>query len=369
MVTIAANPPSSRTRAAATILQSLSTAVLTLDSDNRIQSANPAAEAIFQQSAHRLQGQDLGQLCGQGNPLAAILRQARQSEQRYCAREIKLTLPWNHHSITIDCTLTPEYTADTSALVVEIVQIDRLLRLTRDNRLQTRQQSSNRMIRGLAHEIKNPLGGLRGAAQLLERELGRGELSEFTRIIIHEADRLSQLVDRMTDQHRPLAYTALNIHLLLEHVRRVLQLEVCESLDFCRDYDPSLPAILGHRESLIQALFNILRNAIEALDGKGKIGLRTRIERNLTIASIHHRQVVRVDIEDNGPGISATVRENIFEPLVSGKADGTGLGLAIARDILHKHHGLIEFSSRPGDTCFRLYLPIAHGGTAAGADQ
>ncbi|HED13767.1 MAG TPA: PAS domain-containing protein [Gammaproteobacteria bacterium] len=347
-----------------TILQALSTAVLTLDGGDRIQTANPAAEAIFEQSASRLLGQSLGKLCGPNNPLHTILQQARQARQRYSAREIRLTLPWNSSVITIDCTLTPEETPDEPpGLVVEIVQIDRLLRLARDNHLLARQKSIKRMIRGLAHEIKNPLGGLRGAAQLLERELGRGEMREFTRIITHEADRLSQLVDRMTGGYTPLQYAPLNIHALLEHVRRVLQIEVRENLSFCRDYDPSLPDILGHKESLIQALFNILRNAIEALGGKGRIHLRTRIERHLTIAETHHRQVVRVDIEDNGPGISPAVMDNIFEPLITDKADGSGLGLTITRDIIHKHHGLVEYCSHPGCTCFSLYLPIAssHG--------
>ncbi len=350
------------------ILQTLSTAVLTLDNQDRIQTANPAAESIFEQSIHHMQGQSLGTLCGPNNPLSRILSQARLAGQRYSAREIKLKLPWSDRVITIDCTLTPEEMwAESSCLVVEIVQIDRLLRLARDNHLLARQKSINRMIRGLTHEIKNPLGGLRGAAQLLERELGRGEMREFTRIIMHEADRLSQLVDRMTGGFKPLRCSPLNIHTLLEHVRSVLQIEVRENLNFSRDYDPSLPDILGHKESLIQALFNILRNAIEALDGKGEVRLRTRIERHLTIAETHHRQVVRVDIEDNGPGISPTVIDNIFEPLITDKADGSGLGLAITRDIIHRHQGLVEYRSQPGCTCFSLYLPIASAHKATGA--
>jgi len=353
---------------ASNILQALSTAVLTLDHQDHILTANPAAENLFQQSAKRLVGEALGQLCGPDNPLSTILTQAHQTGQRYTAREIRLTLPWTNQHITIDCTMTPEEdTIDSPTFVVELVQIDRLLRLARDNRLLTRQQSSKRMIRGLAHEIKNPLGGLRGAAQLLERELGRGELREFTRIMIHESDRLSQLVDRMTGPYQPLQYTALNIHILLEHVRQVLQLEVREGLDFDRDYDPSLPDIAGHRETLTQALFNILRNATEAIGNRGRICLRTRIERHITIANLYHRQVVRIDIEDNGPGVSAAVKDNIFEPMITDKAEGTGLGLAVTRDIIHQHHGLVEYNSRPGCTCFSLYLPIAMASQASTA--
>jgi two-component system, NtrC family, nitrogen regulation sensor histidine kinase GlnL len=214
------------------------------------------------------------------------------------------------------------------------------------------------VLRGLAHEVKNPLGGLRGAAQLLERELSDKQLKEYTRIIVHEADRLRNLVDRVMGGYTPLNKRPVNVHEVLEHVRKLVLVETPVGLTVRCDYDPSLPTLQADAEQLIQAALNILRNSVQALGGKGTVVIRTRIERSFTIGHTHHRLALRVDIEDNGPGIPAELLDKIFYPMVTGRADGTGLGLSIAQDIVARHGGLIECASQPGRTLFTLYLPV-----------
>jgi two-component system nitrogen regulation sensor histidine kinase GlnL len=247
------------------------------------------------------------------------------------------------------------------ALLVELTQVDRLRRLARDESMLERQAANRAVMRGLAHEIKNPLGGLRGAAQLLERELPDKSLKEYTRIIIHEADRLRNLVDRMMGPHKPLKKQPVNIHEILEHVRKLMLVEVPVGLTLERDYDPSLPEFEGEPEQLIQAVLNIVRNSAEAIQHQGVIHLRTNIERNFTIGQKRHRLALRADIEDSGPGIPEEIQEHIFYPMVTSKPGGTGLGLSIAQDIIAKHGGLIECHSRPGHTVFSIYLPLENG--------
>jgi two-component system nitrogen regulation sensor histidine kinase GlnL len=264
--------------------------------------------------------------------------------------------------ITVDCIVTPLVDGGPeTALLVELSQVDRLMRLARDENIIDRQAANRAVMRGLAHEIKNPLGGLRGAAQLLERELPNQSLKEYTRIIIHEADRLRNLVDRMMGPHQPLKKKPVNLHEILEHVRKLMLVEVPVGLTLERQYDPSLPEFEGEPEQLIQAVLNIVRNSAEAIQHQGVIRLRTRIERSFTIGQKRHRLVLRADIEDNGPGIPEEIREHVFYPMVTAKPGGTGLGLSIAQDIIAKHGGLIECDSRPGLTVFSIYLPLENG--------
>lgn len=217
-------------------------------------------------------------------------------------------------------------------------------------------------MRGLAHEIKNPLGGLRGAAQLLEQELTDKALKEYTRIIIHEADRLRNLVDRMIGPYQPLKHHPINVHEVLEHVRRLMLVEVPVGLSIERNYDPSLPPLMGDREQLIQAVLNIVRNSVQAMNHQGTVRLRTRIERQLTIGNKRHRLALRVEIEDNGAGIPEELQEHIFYPMVTGRADGTGLGLDRAG-----HHQQARRADRiqqpPAADHFTIYLPLelSHG--------
>ncbi|MHB1141480.1 MAG: nitrogen regulation protein NR(II) [Sulfuricaulis sp.] len=342
------------------ILDNLTTAVLTFDADLRLTSINPAGEMLFEISAKKAVGQKLAELLPHARLATRTLSQTLESRHPVTARGVPLKLP-GHRIITVDCTVTPLTDAGPDALLVELTQVDRLLRLARDENMLERQAANRAVMRGLAHEIKNPLGGLRGAAQLLERELPDQALREYTRIIIHEADRLRNLVDRMMGPHKPLKKQPVNIHEILEHVRKLMLVEVPVGLSLERDYDPSLPEFEGEPEQLIQAVLNIVRNSAEAIQHLGVIRLRTNIERNFTIGQKRHRLVLRADIEDSGPGIPEDIQDHIFYPMVTGKAGGTGLGLSIAQDIVAKHGGLIECHSRPGHTVFSIYLPLENG--------
>jgi two-component system nitrogen regulation sensor histidine kinase GlnL len=342
------------------ILDNLTTAVLTFDADLRLTSINPAGEMLFEISAKKAVGQTLAELLPHARLATRTLSQTLESRHPVTARGVPLKLP-GHRTITVDCTVTPLTDAGPDALLVELTQVDRLLRLARDENMLERQAANRAVMRGLAHEIKNPLGGLRGAAQLLERELPDKALREYTRIIIHEADRLRNLVDRMMGPHKPLKKKPVNVHEILEHVRKLMLVEVPVGLTLERDYDPSLPEFEGEPEQLIQAVLNIVRNSAEAIQHQGTIRLRTGIERSFTIGQKRHRLVLRADIEDNGPGIPEEIQEHIFYPMVTAKPGGTGLGLSIAQDIIAKHGGLIECHSRPGHTVFSIYLPLENG--------
>ena len=343
------------------ILDNLTTAVLTFDAGLRLTSINPAGEMLFEISAKKVIGQKLTGLLPQARLATQTLTRTLETQHPFTARGVRLKLPGSR-TITVDCMVTPVTDGDpAAALLVELTQVDRLLRLARDENMLDRQAANRAVMRGLAHEIKNPLGGLRGAAQLLERELPDPSLREYTRIIIHEADRLRNLVDRMMGPHKPLRKVPVNIHEILEHVRKLMLVEVPVGLTIERDYDPSLPEFEGEPEQLIQAVLNIVRNSVEAIQQQGTIRLRTGIERGFTIGQKRHRLVLRADIEDHGPGIPEEIQEHIFYPMVTAKPNGTGLGLSIAQDIVAKHGGLIECRSRPGHTVFSIYLPLENG--------
>jgi two-component system, NtrC family, nitrogen regulation sensor histidine kinase GlnL len=236
------------------------------------------------------------------------------------------------------------------------------LRIAREERLLDQTEASRWLIRNLAHEIKNPLGGLRGAAQLLERELERPELTEYTQVIMKEADRLQTLMDRLLTPQRMPHLAPLNIHEALERVRSLVLAEFPNGIRIRREYDVSLPAIEADKEQIIQALLNIGRNAAQALKGNGEIVLRTRIARQVTLARKLHRLGVMIQIVDNGPGVLEDIRDKIFFPLVSGREGGTGLGLTLAQNFISQHQGVIELQSEPGRTCFTILLPLSAAG-------
>jgi two-component system, NtrC family, nitrogen regulation sensor histidine kinase GlnL len=240
------------------------------------------------------------------------------------------------------------------ALLAELRPIEEQLRHAREERLVIEQQSARELIRNLAHEIKNPLGGLRGSAQLLERELDKPELREYTQVIIKEADRLQRLMDRMLTPHRTPRVEPLGIHEVLERVRSLVKAEF--GVEIRRDYDPSIPEVVGDREQLIQAVLNIARNAVQM--GATEISLRTRAVRQVTILRQRHRLALDLQVIDNGPGVAEEIQDRIFNPLVSGREGGTGLGLSLSQTFVQYHQGVIEFESRPGRTTFRILLPI-----------
>jgi two-component system nitrogen regulation sensor histidine kinase GlnL len=340
------------------LLENLNTAVLLVDGNLMLSAINPAGEMLFETGSRQATGQPLTHLLPHNQALIEAMHQTLVSGHPFTEHGLRLGVPVNRW-ITVDCTVTPVLRADGDGeLILEINPIDRLLRLAREESRHDQHAASRAVIRGLAHEIKNPLGGLRGAAQLLERELPSESLKEYTRIIIHEADRLRNLVDRMVGPNTPLRKKPMNIHRVMDHVRSLILAEVPAGIHLERDYDPSLPEFPADAEQLTQAVLNIARNAVQALNQEGTIEFRTRIERQFTIGQRRHRLVVRAEIEDNGPGIPEELREHIFYPMVTSKSNGTGLGLSIAQDIVDQHGGIIECSSRPGRTIFRIYLPL-----------
>ena len=342
------------------ILEGLSSAVLVLDRQLRLVQMNPAAEALLELSARQAHRLGLAERVSgtEAARFMAGLRHSLASGQPYIERELPLIFA-PERVVTVDCTATPLLEPDPPhALLLELRQVDWRLRISREESLLAQQQTHRVLVRGLAHEIKNPLGGLRGAAQLLARELTDPDLREYTAIIIGEADRLRQLVDRMLGPHQLPVRSEVCIHEILERVRGLVTAEAGPRVRIERDYDPSIPPLWGDADRLLQAVLNVVRNAAQALAGHGGIGLRTRIQRQYTIGAIRHKLVVRLDVTDNGPGIPAALQEQIFCPMVSGRPDGSGLGLSIAQTIVAQHGGLIECTSRPGETVFTLLLPL-----------
>lgn len=341
-----------------TILENQSTAVLWLDGALRLTYLNPAAETLLRLDARQVLGGRIQECLPEAWEFAAALQRAAESRETFTQRELKLPLA-DRESVTVDCTATPvrEHEDDTP-LLVELAPLDRHLRISRDDAVIAQHAANRVLARNLAHEIRNPLGGLRGAAQLLERKLPDAALKEYTGVIMREADRLTALVDAMLGPTTPVRRVPVNVHELLEHVARLTEAEAPAKLTLRRDYDPSLPELALDRDQMVQALLNIARNAREALEGSGTITFRSRVLRQFTIGQTRHRLAVCLDIADDGPGIEPSLLPRIFAPLVSGKSGGTGLGLSIAQELVNRHAGLIECVSTPGSTVFSVILPL-----------
>lgn len=347
------------------ILNHLTTACLLLDKQLTVAYANPAAESLLSSSVAQLQGTAFANYLPNDNA-EQELNNALASDSPYTHRESLLHIPGNG-TITVDFTATP---MPNGLLLVELNHIDRILHINREEALRSVQTTSQELVRGMAHEVKNPLGGIKGAAQLLALELS-DEQREFTDVIITETSRLSNLVDQLLGPARPLRIEALNIHQITEHVATLIESEAPQ-LTILREYDPSIPDIPADRDQLIQAALNVARNAMQALTEaddveQPQIVLRTAIQRHFTIGSSHHKMVCRIDIIDNGPGIDPEVVDRIFYPMISGRANGSGLGLPISQTIISRHQGLIKCSSEPGHTTFSIFLPLTQH-TATGTD-
>ncbi|HSD60088.1 MAG TPA: nitrogen regulation protein NR(II), partial [Burkholderiales bacterium] len=288
--------------------------------------------------------------------LVAAVRQALEENATYVEHDLALAAP-GHPKVHLSCSVTP-VEIDDASLLLEFHPIDQQLRIAREERILDQTQANRALIRNLAHEIKNPLGGIRGAAQLLARELPQAQLQEYTQVIIKEADRLQSLMDRLLAPNRLPHYSELNIHEVLERVRSLVLAEFTGGLTVRREYDVSLPPLVGDKERLIQAVLNIARNAAQAMEGRGTITLRTRIARQVTLARRRYRLALEVQVIDTGPGIPEALRERIFYPLVSGREGGHGLGLTLAQEFVNQHRGSVEFESAPGNTCFTILLPL-----------
>ncbi|XOV90770.1 MAG: nitrogen regulation protein NR(II) [Pseudomonadota bacterium] len=341
------------------ILGSLSTAILCVDHELRLRFLNQSAEMLLEVSGARSCGKKVSDLMLNTTELEAVMYDALQTGQPYTRRRGQIFLPSGHH-VTVDYAITPISENEWPQLLIELYPLDRYLRIDRDEALRDHQEITRQMIRGLAHEIKNPLGGIRGSAQLLARELAEASQTEYTDIIIGETDRLTALVDRLLGPKTAPRPTSTNVHELLERVRRLIELESEGSIHISRDYDPSIPEILLDKELMLQAFLNIARNAMQCLADTSdpEIRFATRVERQFTIGSNLHRTVLTVDIIDNGPGIPESLKDHLFYPMISGRPDGTGLGLSLAQSIIHQHAGLIEVASEPGRTDFTVIIPL-----------
>jgi two-component system, NtrC family, nitrogen regulation sensor histidine kinase GlnL len=340
------------------ILDHLNTAILLFNNDLNLTYVNTAGEILLADSARHLVGAnalDLFKFSDQA--LILNLQQCLTMAEPLVDRE--LILERMGQSFTVNLSATPMVEDDrVNEVLVELQRMDNHLRISKEEQLLSQQNTARLLVRGLAHEIKNPLGGLRGAAQLLALELSDPELKEYTQIIIAESDRLQGLMDKLLGPNKPPEFKVINVHEVLERVRQLLEAESSNNLKIICDYDPSIPDIRADRDLLIQAVLNITKNAVQALDGKGRIILKTRIQRNQIIGRQHHKLAVKVDVIDNGSGIDPDIIERIFYPMITSRADGTGLGLSIAQSLINQHNGLIECFSEPGNTVFSIILPL-----------
>lgn len=340
------------------LLDNLTTSVILLDAQLFIRYMNPAAEMLLQASLRRLQGKAIQDWLMFNEEDLLLLRDALLTLHPYSKREARLMNAMGQEALI-------DYSVNVSpslGLMLEIQARDRLMRIEREEELLTRHATAQSLVRGLAHEIKNPLGGIRGAAQLLERELPDVELHDYTRVIIEEADRLRNLVDRLLGPHQLPKLEIVNVHAILERVCHLVRAESADQISFNRDYDPSIPEFSGDKEQLIQAILNIVRNAMQAMyeshTPEPSITIRTRALRQMTLGAERHRLVCSIEIIDNGPGIPEELLSSIFYPMVTGRAEGSGLGLSIAQSIINRHQGLIECSTEPGNTRFQLLIPL-----------
>ncbi|HWL74913.1 MAG TPA: nitrogen regulation protein NR(II) [Burkholderiaceae bacterium] len=344
-------------------LDLLSTAVLLVDSDGRIAHVNQSAELLFDTSRKTLVGQLAGRVLGDDAEMRQLVADAQANAfgQRKQIMELRRV---GREPLPVRVVAAVQFVANIP-LILEVTEIEQQLKVDREERQIGLTEANRELLRNLAHEIKNPLGGVRGAAQLLEAELASNEQREYTRVIIAEADRLHALVDRLLMPHRaPRVVSEMNIHEVCERVRLIMVSEFPRGLTINRDYDASAPEFRGDKEQLIQALLNVVRNAAQALEnriaaGDAEIVLRTRVARQVTIARARHRLALDLRVIDNGPGIPEPLKDRIFFPLVSGRDGGNGLGLTLAQNFIQQHDGMIEADSRPGRTNFRILIPLA----------
>ncbi len=335
-------------------LDILATAVLLLDEARTIRYLNPAAENLFGMSARHALNRPLTHLI----PVCPDLERAVDAALKEGASftEHQLPVETGELALTLGVTVTPlEY--GTGAVVLEFHPAGNGMRIARDEQAMAQAQTVQMLLRQLAHELRNPLGGIRGAAQLLEAELNGAELSEYTQVIIQEANRLQGLLDRWLAPAKRPEIRPLNVHEVLERVRSLLLAEYA-GLAVRREYDVSLPEVQGDMEQLIQAVLNIARNAAQAMGGQGEIVFRSRVARQVTLAMKRWRLAARLDVIDYGPGIPEDMQDKVFFPLVSGREGGSGVGLTLAQSLIQRHEGVIHLTSRPGYTCFSIYLPI-----------
>lgn len=340
------------------IMENMSTSIMVLDSSFNVLYINPACEMLFEISRRKACRKNWNQLVIEHHDLTGRMKVSVEQGHPFTDRELQLEI-YGNRIVTVDCSITPLYDPLAQpCLMIELQYMERQLQISREENLISQSQAVSALVKGLAHEVKNPLGGLRGAAQLLERELESDELKEYTQIIIDEADRLQSLVDRMLGPTAIPRKDMINIHQVLERVYALIRVDASESIEIVRDYDPSIPEVYADADQLIQSILNLVRNAVQAMGESGRLELRTRSKRQFTIGHQRYKLVVMVEIVDNGPGIPVELQDQIFLPMISSRIEGSGLGLSIAQSLINRHSGLIECSSTPGKTVFRILLPL-----------
>ena len=339
------------------ILDTLNASILCLDNHLCVSYANATAEALFECSAAKLIGRRFDSLLSRFEP-SSILTRLKLDAIALTEHEATITFS-NGKSISADYSVYPLYDqSQDDELLIEIRPLERQAQFAREEQNQMQQQATQQLARGMAHEVNNPLGGIRGAAQLLQKEFDNPDWSEYTEVIIYEVDRLQALIKNMLGCDSRISRNPVNILEVLEHIRKIILAAEPERITINRDYDPSIPECMADRDLLIQAFLNFARNAVQAIDGKGTIGFKTRIGRQFTIGQITHPLVVQIDISDSGRGISKELSETIFLPMITDKADGSGLGLPIAQDIISRHGGTIHLQSNESGTTFSVILPL-----------
>ena len=347
-------------RSALQMFDNLSTAVMLFNSRLKLSSINTACEDLLCISGRRVIGLMPEEIFPATPDLHEMIRRTKDTGIAFTERSLEVATD-NAPAIVVDCMVTPILSGERcKEVIVELIDANAMRRFLRVENLTLQHDAARQSLCGMAHEIKNPLGGIRGAAQLLETELNKGqpELIEYTRIIIQEADRLRNFIDRILTGNQKQEYETVNIHEVLEYICNLLEAEYDGSFALKRDYDPSLPDIKLDREKIIQAILNVMQNAVQAIDIEtGCILVRTRILRMVTLQKCVHRHVIRIDIIDNGPGIPSEIEKSIFYPLITGRAEGTGLGLSIAQSLINAHGGLIEYERTDNNTIFSIYIP------------
>lgn len=348
-----------------TLLDQMPNAIVVFAAENQqLVYVNPAAETALDLSRKSLEGQSVHDLFGDSGALNDMISEVKKGHVFAQRQEMVLhSLPGSIHQDSIPAHVVIAALDDPDLIMMEWFPIDQQLRSERDERVTQQVEANKQLMRNLAHEIKNPLGGIRGAAQLLEFELPEKGLREYTQVIIKESDRLQTLVDRLLAPHRKAhVIEAFNVHEALERVRSLVLAEFPKGLKIVRNYDTSLPDLMGDREQLIQAVLNIVHNAAQALSeeinqGIAQIELKTRVTRSVTIAKKRYKLAMDLHVIDNGPGIPEEIIERIFFPLVSGREGGSGLGLTLAQTFVQQHQGFIACESRPGRTDFHIQIP------------
>ncbi len=342
-----------------TFIEQLSIGIIVFDCNDALSYINNSAEELLDISARQAQGIQAEKLFeGSSFNISKGLQRARKQASRITEHRVIINGPTqDKKNISLSFNLIDSTEDFNGSVLIEIVDFNHYLQIDQEEKLLSQNELATNMLRGLAHEIKNPLGGLRGAAQLLAKELD-GSYSDYTHVIIEEADRLRKLVDRMLGSSERPNHQPINIHVIMERVRQLAVAEVGEGIRLISDYDPSIPDITADKDQLIQAILNVVRNAIQAVGAQGIIILKTRIHRNFTISEETYRLAVKIDVIDDGPGISEDMLTKIFYPMVTGRPDGTGLGLAIAQKNVQRHNGIIEVTSEPGRTVFSTILPL-----------